>query len=366
MALPTDNRNHPILMTVMIVDDQSTERRVLETIVKTIGSNISIVCYDNAGEALARARENPPDLILTDYRMPGLNGVEFIKSLRNLPDCNDVPIVVVTIVDNKAVLYDALDAGATDFLPKPVDHYQCKVRCRNLLTLRKQQLIIRNRASNLEKEVEEKIHEVHIREKETLYRLARAGEFKDPNTSLHLDRIGIITRRIAEKLGLDNDLCEVLEVAAAIHDIGNIGIPESILCKPGSLTSEEKAVMQHHPQIGYEIIKDSPSPYLQTGSIIALNHHERYDGKGYPQGLSGGDIPIEARIVAVADVFDALSSKRVYKDAWSIDQTVQHLVDSRGLHFDPACVDALTGNLEDILGTVSEVEKEWAGKGNDH
>jgi len=365
MALTPEHRNHPMVLTVMIVDDQSTERRVLETIVKTIGSNISIVSFDSAAEALESARKNTPDLILTDYRMPGLNGVEFIKSLREIPDCNDVPIVVITIVDNKAVLYDSLDAGATDFLTKPVDHYQCKVRCRNLLTLRKQQLIIRNRASTLQMQIEKTVRDVHQREKEILYRLARAGEFKDPNAGIHLERIGIITRIMAEKLGLDDEFCEILEFAAAIHDIGNIGIPEYILGKSGRLTADEKRVMQKHPLIGYEIIKDSPSPYLQTGSVIALNHHERYDGGGYPQCLSGNDIPFEARIVAVADVFDALTSKRVYKDAWSIDKTLDYLGNARGKGFDPDCVDALTACSQQLAGIIAAEDKDSAGYNHD-
>lgn len=360
MTSAFNNKKHQLVLTVMIIDDQGTERKILETIVKTVGDNINIVSFDSAANAIDAAIENPPDLILTDYKMPEVDGIEFIKSIRNIPECNDVPIVVITIVDDKAVLYDALDAGATDFLTKPVDHYQCKVRCRNLLTLRKQQLIIKNRAISLEHKITEKIEEIQIREKETLYRLARAGEFKDMNTGIHLKRIGSLARNIAEKIGLDPEQCEILEVASTIHDIGKIGIPEAILCKTGSLTPAEEKIMQRHTVIGYEILKDSPSPFLQMGSIIALHHHERFNGAGYPHGLVGHEIPIEARIVAVADVFDALSSPRIYKEAWSLDKTIQYLKDVRGEHLDPDCTDSLTENIDDI---ISDTEIAVKGHG---
>jgi len=360
MTSAFSNKKHQLVLTVMILDDQGTERKILETIVKTVGDNINIISFDSAATAIEAAIENPPDLILTDYKMPEIDGIEFIKTIRNIAECNDVPIVVITIVDDKAVLYDALDAGATDFLTKPVDHYQCKVRCRNLLTLRKQQLIIKNRAKSLQQKITEKIEEVQIREKETLYRLARAGEFKDMNTGIHLKRIGSISKSIAEKIGLDPEQCDILEIASTIHDIGKIGIPEAILCKTGSLTPAEEKIMQRHTVIGYEILKDSPSPFLQMGSIIALHHHERIDGKGYPHGLVGREIPIEARIVAVADVFDALSSPRIYKEAWSLDKTIQYLKEVRGEHLDPDCTDSLTENVEDII-TNTEIAVKGYG-----
>ncbi|MCG8325985.1 MAG: response regulator [Thiotrichales bacterium] len=347
-----DNKNHPMVLTVMIIDDQGTERKILETIIKTVGDNINITSFDNAFSALDSARDNPPDLILTDYRMPEMNGVDFIKTIREIPGCIDIPIIVVTIVNEKAVLYDALDAGATDFLIKPVDHYQCKVRCRNLLTLRKQQLIIKHRAFSLQQKISETIDEVKIREKEILHRLARAGEFKDINISLNQKRVGTITRSIGEYIGLDAERCEILETASSIHDIGKIGIPDHILCKAGSLSPEEKKIMQRHTQIGYEILKDSPSPYLQMGAIIALNHHEQFDGNGYPDGLSSQQIPLEARIVAVADVFDALTSVRAYKKAWSIEKSLQYIKDVRGNQLDPECVDALVENIDTIVAST--------------
>ncbi|MEE8321403.1 MAG: HD domain-containing phosphohydrolase [Gammaproteobacteria bacterium] len=350
MAIILNNAlQHPMVTTVMIIDDQTTSRIILETIVQSIGDNINIRSFDNAHDALQTAEVEPPDLILADYKMPALDGVEFTRRIRMTPTCIDIPIIIVTIVDDKALMYEALEAGATDFLIKPVDHYECKVRCRNLLTMRRQQLIIRNRASSLESMINKAVKQIQIREKETLYRLARAGEFKDQITGQHLVRIGKISRIIAIAIGLGEKRADNIEFSAPMHDIGKIGIPDNILLKEGILKQEEFEVMKTHTTIGHEILKDSPSPYLQTGAIIALNHHEHFDGRGYPAGLAGEEIPIEARIVAVADVFDALISKRAYKDAWSVENAITYFKEQKSGHLDPACVKVLLSNKAEIV-----------------
>ncbi|MCS3903769.1 two-component system response regulator RpfG [Methylohalomonas lacus] len=342
--------------TVMIVDDQMTSRLILETITKSIASNIEVRSFDNAETALELARQQPPNLVLADVKMPHMDGIEFTRQLRSLPNCHDIPIVIITIYDDRTTLYKALDAGATDFLRKPVDHYECKVRCRNLLAMNKQQLIIRNRASSLESQVHLATEAIHTREKETLYRLARAGEFRENISGRRLLRMGQFSVIIARALGLPEDECRILEFAAPMHDIGKIGIPDAILKKPDRLTTEEFEVMKNHTTIGYEILKDSPSPYLQMGAIIALNHHEKYDGHGYPNGLKGEDIPLVARIAAVADVFDALISKRSYKDAWPRDDAYSFIKIARGAHLDPACVDAFVENYSAIADCCDEFE----------
>ena len=341
-------KDHPLVTTVMVIDDQLTSRIILETIIQSIGANIKIKSYDNAISALEVAAVDPPDLITVDYKMPELDGVEFTRRLRAMPACNDIPVIVITIIEEKAIMYQALEAGATDFLTKPVDHYECKVRCRNLLTLRRQQIIIKNRARSLEAKIADAIEQIHVREKETLYRLARAGEFKDSNTGAHISQMAKISRLIAEQMGMDKQFCDTIEIAAPMHDIGKIGIPDSILLKEGRLDFDEFEIMKTHSQIGYEILKDSPSPYLQMGAIIALNHHEKFNGEGYPRKLQQDDIPIEARIVAVADVFDALTSHRPYKKAWSTDDTINQIVAQKSLHFDPDCVEGLKKIAEDI------------------
>lgn len=349
--MPPDNitGEHDSITTVVIVDDQLTSRLILETIIQNINNNINIKSYDNALDALREIVSDPPDLILVDYKMSFLDGVEFIRRFRQCPTNIDTPIIMVTAVDDKSILYDALEAGATDFLTKPVDHYECKVRCRNLLTMRRQQLIIKNRAKWLEGEVNKAVKQIQKREKETLYRLARAGEFKDQDTGLHLTRIGYISKIIALELGMDDEEADIIELAAPMHDIGKIGIPDSILMKCGPLEQNEFNTMKEHTSIGYEILKNSPSPYLQTGAIIALNHHEKFNGEGYPNGFKGDDIPVEARIVAIADVFDALTNKRSYKKAWPIKTALEYLSDNKGKHFDTLCVDAFISNIDSVI-----------------
>jgi two-component system response regulator RpfG len=187
-----------------------------------------------------------------------------------------------------------------------------------------------------------------VREHETLLRLAKAGEYRDEETGNHVVRMAKYSRLIAEELGLQKTECETIELAAPMHDIGKIGIPDHILLKPGKLLPEEFTVMKQHTRIGYEILKDSPSRYLQMGAVIALGHHEKYDGSGYPHGLSGEEIPLPARIVAVADVYDALSSRRCYKPAWSFNDILQLFETQSGQHFDPRCVEAFMTRLDDV------------------
>lgn len=336
---------------VVIVDDQGTGRKILGQIVRSVCPDAEIASFEDPHEALCRIRGSIPDLILTDYKMPLMDGITLIRKVREMPHCADTPIIVVTIVESRTTRYEALDAGATDFLTRPIDQHECRARCRNLLTMRKQQKIIQDRAKWLEDRVALATREIQARERETLLRLAKAGEHRDEGTGNHVLRIAKYSRLIAEGLGLPSSRCEEIELAAPMHDIGKIGIPDDILLKPGRLTDEEFAVMRRHSSIGYEILKDSPSRHIQLGAIIALSHHEKYDGSGYPQGLSGNDIPLAARIVAVADVFDALTTVRPYKDAWSVEKALGYIKRMAGTHFDPKCVVALLTHLDSILDT---------------
>jgi two-component system response regulator RpfG len=210
-------------------------------------------------------------------------------------------------------------------------------------------MIIQDRAHWLEKRVNEAIGAIRVREQETLLRLAKAGEYRDEETGNHVIRMAKFARLIAEHLGLSRDECEIIELAAPMHDIGKIGIPDQILLKPGALTDEEFAIMKRHTNIGHDILKNSPSEYLQLGAIIAYGHHERFDGSGYPQGLSAEDIPLAARIVAVADVFDALCSERPYKPAWPQQNALRYMQEQGGRHFDPMCLEAFHAQLDKIL-----------------
>jgi len=356
---------------VLIVDDQSTSRKILEKLAYSIDSNMLIEGYDDPCEALDRVLEKTPDLIITDYQMPAMNGIEFTRRIRALPSCQDVPLVVVTIMQDSRIRYDALHAGATDFLTRPIDYQECLARCNNLLTMRRQQLIIRNRASWLEMQVTEATEQLHRREEETLLRLAKAGEYRDQETGNHVLRMAKCSYIIAQALGLGDFECTAIRHAAPMHDIGKIGISDEILLKPGKYTVEEFLMMQAHTTIGHDILKDSPSHFIELGSVIALNHHEKYDGKGYPYGLSGEEIPVEARIVAVADVYDALTSKRPYKDAWSSSTAIEHIVAESGKHFDPSCVQAFLSRIEAIEKIHEqfkdqETQNKFINPGNHH
>jgi len=343
---------------IIIIDDQATGRRILEEIVRGINDDLIIETYSDPHQALKRIQVVTPDLIITDYKMPAMDGLQFTRRVRALPRCRDIPLVVVTIVEDRQVRYKVLEAGATDFLHRPIDQYECRARIRNLLKLREQQRIIQNRARWLEDQVALSTAQIIERERETLLRLARAGEYRDEETGNHVLRMARYSWLIARELGLSAGECDEIEYAAPMHDIGKIGIPDHILLKPGRLTSQEFSIMQEHCQIGFSILEGSPSRYLRLGAEIALYHHEHWDGKGYPEGLSGTDIPISARIVAIADIYDALTSRRPYKEPWPVEDAVLYIQEQAGRQLDPACVEAFTKVLPEIRNIQHELRDD--------
>jgi two-component system response regulator RpfG len=223
-----------------------------------------------------------------------------------------------------------------------------------LLTLRRSQKIVSDRAKWLEDQVMQATRDVRIRERETLLRLAKAGEYRDEGTGYHIIRMAKYARLIASELKLSAMECDEIESSAPMHDIGKIGIPDQILLKPGPLNDEELCIMRRHAEIGYQILADSPSRYLQMGAVIALGHHEKFNGSGYPNGLSGEAIPLPARIVAVGDVFDALTTVRPYKQAWPMQKALDYLKTEMGGHFDPECVRAFLVRLDEVAQIMKE------------
>jgi two-component system response regulator RpfG len=350
LALARAQRN-----TVLIIDDLFSSRLLLAEIVRQIDQKLHLELFETPARALEYARTNRVDMILTDYKLPEFDGIELVRRLRSLAHCVDVPIVVITVVDDRRIRYDALEAGATDFLIKPLDEHETRARCANLLELRRHKIVLSDQARVLQYQVDKSVAEIHERELETLSKLAKAGEYRDETTGNHLIRMARYSALVGHNLGLGAETVHVLEVAAPMHDIGKIGIPDAILLKPGPLTPIETEIMRNHPRIGYDILKGSPSKYLSMGAIIALGHHEKYDGTGYPNGLHGEDIPVVARVVAIADVFDALVSERPYKRPWSTQEALEYVKSQRGKHFDRLCVDAFLSDVTRIDAIRAEL-----------
>jgi len=334
---------------VLVVDDQATGLRILERLVKKTRPDANLHCFRDPTEALTWAKNCRCDLLITDLRMPTLSGSALIRWFRALPHCADVPVMVVTVSEDRQSRHAALRAGATDFLTKPVDAIEFEARCNNLLRFREHHLLLSDRALWLEKRVKQAIGEIEQREQDTMMRLARVGELRDNYTGRHVKRIGQYAALLARELGQEDAFCRLIEHAAPLHDIGKVGIPDAILLKAGSLTKDEWTLMKTHPQLGHDLLAESPSPVMQLGATIALHHHERYDGTGYPHGLSGDQVPLAARIVTVVDIFDALLSRRPYKPAWPLPEVLSHLERLSGQALDPECLRAFFSVLDGAM-----------------
>lgn len=335
-------------MKVLVIDDSLINVTLLCRLLDKLDACTSISFLDPAA-ALTWCHEHTPDVVLVDYMMPEMNGIEFIRQFRAIQHCADLPVLMITANDEVALRYEALEAGANDFLIKPVDKIEFLARTKNMLALRRHQRFLENRASWLNAEIQKATIEIRARERETILRLCKAADSRDPETGAHIVRMANYSRLIANKLNLPEAFQEMILEAAPMHDIGKVGIPDHILLKPGKLTVDEFSIMKTHASLGYQILADSASETLQMGAEIALSHHEKFDGSGYPNGLIGTAIPLSARIVAVADVFDALTSERPYKHAWEIERAVIFLKEGSGQHFDPACVDAFLSDFAQVL-----------------
>lgn len=332
---------------ILLVDDQAINLLYLSKTLQRL-PNAAIITSASANDALLLCERAQWDLIVADYMMPGMDGLEFIRKFRTMPGGEQTPVLMVTASADPGVKYQLLDLGVVDFLQKPVDASELIARARNLISLHQATSTLRDHNSELKKGVQLMTAELAERERESLLVLARAAESRDPETGYHLLRMAAYSKIIALALGLSEDEAEAIFLAAPMHDVGKIGIPDRILLKAGKLDADEWTEMQRHTQYGHDILGQSRTPTLRLGGVIALNHHEAWDGSGYPNGIQHDAIPLAARIVSVADVFDALTSARPYKAAWSLEDALVELRNLSGSRLDAQCVEAFFSALDAV------------------
>lgn len=345
-------------MYIVVVDDDEMNNALMSEALRGLPDAVAETFTTGSG-ALEFVRENASSVgaAITDYEMPGMNGIEFIRSARAIAAFEHVPIIMVTSMDQRRLRREALACGATDFLGKPFDPVEVRARVSNLLALNQARREQQDQATVLAREILKAVRVIEAREREIVTTLVRAAEHRDTDTGDHVSRVAGYVELIAAKLGHDHVWCSRLALASTMHDVGKIGVPDAILLKPGPLTPEERTAITHHAANGHAILQGCTSDVMRLAAEVAISHHERWDGGGYPHGLAGGDIPLSGRIVAVADVFDALVSDRPYKKAWPLEEARSYLVANSGTQFDPTCVDALLASWAEVLRVGKQVDK---------
>lgn len=334
-------------MSILVVDDSPTNLVIMRRLISSIGAKANT--FSDPLQALEQAPGLGTELAVVDYSMPSMNGLDLVQKLKETAAFKDMPFVMVTANEEISVRHAALEAGVTDFIRRPIDPVEVKSRLRNLLRLIEVQRKLENRAAHLADEVAAATRTIASREEEIILRLARASEYRDGDTGAHIVRMARYTKIIAERLGLSAAKCRLLYLAASMHDVGKIGVPDSILLKPGKLTPEERTEMEKHTLVGEAILKGSSSELIRLAREIAGTHHEKWDGTGYPRQLRAREIPLAGRIAAVADVFDALTMRRPYKHAWTPDEARERMLADSGKHFDPECIEAFVAVWPQVL-----------------
>lgn len=338
-------------MRILLVDDNPTTLLFMRRIVETI-PGCEPIGFEDPGEVVRNIHRIEFDIAVIDLMMPVYSGLDLLCELKEVGRNKDKPIVFVTSAQDDATRMAALNAGAIDFLTKPINPLEFLARMKNLSALVEARNHLSDRAEWLRLEVDKAVAELRKRDEEIVDRLTLAASYKDAETGNHTRRVGAYSEAIARAYGLDSRTCSDIRLASPMHDIGKVAVPDMVLLKKGRLTEDEFSVIQTHTTVGADILRESKSSLLQLAAEIAACHHEHWDGNGYPSGLAGEAIPVAARIVAVADTFDALTTVRPYKEAWSVEKSIAQIRESAGTQFDPACVKAFDIALATCLALM--------------
>lgn len=340
---------------ILIVDDESSNLKLLDKMLRSQGyQNLDLV--SDAREVTSSYQKTRADLILLDINMPYLDGYQVMEQLKQLNDPLLPPVVILTAQNSKDYLLRALALGARDFITKPFDRNELLMRVRNLLDAHLAHRMLHDQKTVLEDMVQSRTEELHHTRLQIVQRLGKAAEYRDEETGNHILRMSNISALLAAAAGWDKNQCDLMLNASPMHDIGKIGIPDAILLKPGKFEPHEWEIMKTHATIGAKLLEGDKSDLMLMARDIAISHHEKWDGSGYPNGLTGDAIPQAGRIAALADVFDALTSVRPYKKAWTIDAAVDLIKENRGKHFDPQLVDLFLRELNGIV----EISRRYA------
>jgi putative two-component system response regulator len=338
---------------ILVVDDDPINRKVLCAMLAGLGHEA--VAAESGPAALASLGPDY-DLVLSDVVMPAMNGFELTRAVRARADVEDLPVIIVTTLADKRAKLEAVQAGANDFLGKPIDPLELRVRVDSMLRMKEKSDEVKSFQGELQSMVEsrtlalrEALSKLSTANLDIVRRLSTAAEYKDQETAAHIERMSIYSARLAALAGLPGEEVDLVLHASPMHDVGKIGVPDQILLKPGKLTPDEWEIMKKHTVFGAKILSNSDSTLLRAAELIALTHHEKFDGTGYPAGMSGPAIPLYGRICALADVFDALTSVRPYKPAFEVDKAVSIMREGRGSHFDPDLLDLFLDDLDTIV-----------------
>jgi len=324
---------------ILIVDDTETNLSLVREVLEKEGFRVATAV--NGMEALEQTRRRRFDLILLDIMMPVMDGFETCRKLKSAKQTKDIPVIFLTGISESEEISRGFEVGGVDYIIKPFKASELLMRVKTHLELKRYR----------ENEVEQT-------QKDIIFTLAYVGELRSKDTGEHIKRVSEYSGLLGRLYGLNNKTVEILKLASAVHDIGKVAIPDRILNKPGILTDEEREIMKRHTDWGYHVFSQSKQLILRAGAVVAAQHHEKYDGSGYPKGLKGDKIHLFGRIVALADVFDALLTKRVYKEGWGLEQTLQYIKDERGKHFDPQLVELFVENF----GAFLEIREKYKDK----